>query len=662
VQLRGAAYVPGEMGTPLAVFSLITLLAFEAACILLVVGALKGAQIGSFGFWRVFCVRFCMLLVYLFLTVYVTYIVSNWGLFRTSLSFSSPKELYELIVHLGITNIIRTSSIADLTQAFFMILLVLVIPAILVYMAPAFQRSKSFFICAAETAALLSIGLYLGIASKEYLEERSRLIDMRPVYKNILSPQFALIWSDLIFGKEQFEFTPIAQELEPSYSLEEYASKVSKKSQKNVILLLVEALRSDVPGREYNSQPIMPELTSLAASGHSFSRAYAQSPETSYSQSTLVLGQHPLRYNTRDTHRDLAFSHARIYDLLAHVGYRTAHLSYQFAALDKLTKSELLDLDPDIQHDFKDVYKQYLPEQYQSVSNVHKIPTAHLDAVNVKLLQEWISPELGEGEVDKPFFALMYLYSSHFPYNVVSPMNHSLFGSEDLAESLSFFDYPKSYSEIMKRRYYTTLRYIDTLLANLLKHLADTGKLENTVIIVTGDHGEAFHEHGVVTHSKYMWEELLRVPLIIFGANDLLPCSGIDTPVGHVDIAPTILEILGLPQYGGFQGSSILCSKPAEGEEFVPKQRAPVYASIQGLRSDNAIIDWPWKLISPQRSGTAKLFNLRIDPKETVDLFSEESTVASELQAKLEQFRDEQFSYYLADENYRLSHFPPRLD
>src|SRR5690606_37936808 len=129
--------------------------------------------------------------------------------------------------------------------------------------------------------------------------------------------------------------------------------------------------------------------------------------------------------------------------------------------------------------------------------------------------------------------------------------------------TVSFLGYPEEFSEIMHNRYLNCLRFIDAQLRQMFSELERAGKLENTIVIITADHGELFHEHGFVNHAGYMYEEVMHVPLLLYG---LEPESHgeVDRLVGHVDIAPTIADVLGLSPHDNMQGTSLLNENQSE--------------------------------------------------------------------------------------------------
>src|SRR5690606_14055506 len=134
----------------------------------------------------------------------------------------------------------------------------------------------------------------------------------------------------------------------------------------------------------------------------------------------------------------------------------------------------------------------------------------------------------------------------------------------------------------MRNRYLNSLRYIDSLLGKLLRHTSAMS--QDTLIVVTGDHGELFHEHGRVTHGSSLLNPAMSVPVVFYHPGKNYTFSNF--PRQLIDIAPTLLELAGLPPHANFQGRSLL-----ELEE----SPYPVFSSIEGISMKDAVILGRWK-------------------------------------------------------------------
>ena len=179
-----------------------------------------------------------------------------------------------------------------------------------------------------------------------------------------------------------------------------------------------------------------------------------------------------------------------------------------------------------------------------------------------------------------------------------------------------------------RERYLSELALVDRKLGELRSLLARRFP-GRAYLLVGSDHGEAFGEHGTTRHSKTLYEELVHVPLIIEGPG-VVP-RRIEERVGLVDLAPTILEIFGLPPADGMIGASL-----------VPAMQGRAVASSRPLIAEGRYRRALWrgrhKVIEDQRRKTVELYDLSADPQELVNLADDEPAVLRELLGELHGF------------------------
>jgi len=228
-----------------------------------------------------------------------------------------------------------------------------------------------------------------------------------------------------------------------------------------------------------------------------------------------------------------------------------------------------------------------------------------------------------------PFFVFIHLFDLHHPYT----------------EPASFrMRYPDS-------EYDAELAYTDSELGDFWQFLKDRRLFSRSLIVLTADHGESLGDHGESTHGYFIYQSTLQVPLIIrwpeersrpaaAGASASAPASRrIDDPVGLIDVAPTILQYLGLPRPESFQGRGLL-DLPASGESTSPPREVYSeslyahdkfgWAPLRALRvKDFKYIDAP----------EPELYNLADDPGEQHNLVSESPAVEHALAARLADLR-----------------------
>ncbi|HWN70382.1 MAG TPA: sulfatase-like hydrolase/transferase [Haliangium sp.] len=189
-----------------------------------------------------------------------------------------------------------------------------------------------------------------------------------------------------------------------------------------------------------------------------------------------------------------------------------------------------------------------------------------------------------------PLFLWLHYYDPHGPYSVHAGI--------DVDESDPF------------DRYRGEARFVDRHLGALLRELERRVSWDDVLLVIASDHGEEFGEHGGAAHVYALYEETLRVPLLI-AAPGLGP-RRIEAPVSLADVAPTLIELLGAAPLTDTIGVSL--AGAMRGEPLPPR---PMFAQTVRLsRSQRAIVDGNYKLIHDSRLGTHELFDLARDPGE----------------------------------------------
>jgi arylsulfatase A-like enzyme len=156
------------------------------------------------------------------------------------------------------------------------------------------------------------------------------------------------------------------------------------------------------------------------------------------------------------------------------------------------------------------------------------------------------------------------------------------------------------------------VEYLDQCFGTLVDGLAARGQRDNTAVILLADHGEGFFEHGSLGHAYGHWFEVTQVPLVLWvpGLSDKM--ITVDTTVSHVDVAPTILDLMGLPPEPRMQGQSLLPMALRQGP-WTPRVIPSEYGRSYSLRATNLryIVDY---------GGKETLFDTVADPIEKTDV------------------------------------------
>ncbi len=369
----------------------------------------------------------------------------------------------------------------------------------------------------------------------------------------------------------------------------------------NIILITIDTLRADRVGYVGYPRPTTPALDRLAHRGLRFTWAFSQGPQTKASMPSMFIGRY---YSEVERSPDLwASVHAEnvtLAERLRDGGYHTGGIpSHRFFLPGYGLDQGFTDWDTSIVRRFQ--------KRIPHVISGHLVTDAAL---------KWLAAR----PLDDPFFLWLHYIDPHHFY-------------QDHAD----IDYGDGPEEL----YDEEIRYTDRQLERLLNGL-EAGPLGGrTYVIVHSDHGEGFYEHGYRYHGQHLFNDQVRVPLIIAGPG--LPSRQIDQPVGLIDIVPTVLELAGLDAPDDLQGVSLV----PYGTHATPPKHPPVFVEMvkDATHSDRrAIIDWPWKLQYGITFDEYLLFDLSTDPDEQVDLSDDRPEVFERLRARLRQWMSEEVS------------------
>jgi len=339
----------------------------------------------------------------------------------------------------------------------------------------------------------------------------------------------------------------------------------------NVVLLSIDSLRADMPWSGY-PRPIAPRLTELEGRAVSFTRAYSVSSYTSMSLGGLLAGRLPseLRrsgYFFGTYHGDVFFP-----KLLQRAGVYTmgvmAHMYFKSAGFDQ---------------GFDD---------WRIVPGITFDPNTDREITSPK--SEALSEQLlGAAEnASRRFFFWAHLLDPHDVY-----MRHE------------GIDWGKG----ARDRYDGEVTYTDQYVGKLLDFIAAQRWAARTVIIVTSDHGEEFGEHNMTRHGFEVWQTLVHVPLMFVAPG--APARRVEVPRSDIDLAPTILDLFGLPPDPSFEGKSLV----AEAYGLEPDAPRDVVVDLPAT-SDNArrraLVVGSQKLICFGDEESCRLYDVETDPLE----------------------------------------------
>jgi hypothetical protein len=346
----------------------------------------------------------------------------------------------------------------------------------------------------------------------------------------------------------------------------------------DIVLLTVDALRADHLGAYGYPRPTSPNLDLLARSGVRFDAAYCPTPHTSYSVTSLMTGKYMRPLVALGLGEDSDTWAA----LLRRYGYRTAAF-YPPAVF--FIDGERFQAMHDRGLDF-----EYRKEEFASPSLRARQVSAYLAGI----------PR------DTPLFLWVHFFEPHEPY--VAHPEHP-FGASDLD------------------RYDSEIATADEGIGAILG--AIRASRPGAVVIATADHGEEFGEHGGRYHGTTVYEEQVRVPLLVDGPG-ILP-GAVPSVVQTIDLLPTVLSALGIPRPARLRGRDLgplLAGKPA-GERAAPGLAFAETDDYTLLAQGDS------RLVCARRAGACALFDRARDPGETHDVASERANEQRELRSAL---------------------------
>jgi arylsulfatase A-like enzyme/Tfp pilus assembly protein PilF len=380
---------------------------------------------------------------------------------------------------------------------------------------------------------------------------------------------------------------------------------ISRQPGLNVLLVTIDTLRADAIGASGNPHASTPTIDRLAAAGVRFSNAHADTVVTLPSHANILSGLYPTRHGVHENSGFRFPSHVETLASSLHaLGYRTG----AFVSAFPLDRRFGLDRGFDVYDD------RYGKGRDRSAFHVAE----RAGTETVAAAQAWIQPPAPNPQPPapspQPWFAWVHVYEPHFPYTPPEPFRSRFTSDPYLGEVAA----------------------ADAALAPLLDPILRDGPSGRTLVVLTGDHGEARGEHGETTHGLFAYEGTLHVPLIVF-APQLLSPRVIAEPVRHVDIFPTILDALGRPLPSLIDGRSLL-------EEANGRRAAAVPTYFESL---SASLNRGWAPLYGVMRGSMKyvdlpipeLYDLAADPREEHNLTSSRPTDVAELQRILQMVR-----------------------
>ena len=408
-----------------------------------------------------------------------------------------------------------------------------------------------------------------------------------------------------------------------------------------VVFVVIDTLRADHLGCYGYRRPTSPRLDALARESVLFERTYASDVPTQPSYTAIFTGQRGIRTGvvSHSTAEDLPDSTPYLSEIMAQNGHETAGVSTLF------------------------FMKKYFARGFHTYMN----PVAHerhrIQQVTAAEINRHAVPWL-RAHAERDFFLFLHYWDPHSIYRAPEARYRRMFyrrgdPTDPKNKSLAALDkqlvgpFVRGHldavregltdAEYMIAQYDGEIRYVDTRFGEVLDLLDELGIADDTLLIVTSDHGESMTEHEHFFDHVSVYEQVVRVPLLVRWPRRLAGGRRVGALVQNIDLAPTILEAARIEKPQALQGRSLLPLCRGETE-----MGYPFVVSNQGLwQAKRMLSDGRWKVIRAIDNGfwpapALELYDLDEDPGEMRNLAEQMPAQAAELELRLRRWEDAQ--------------------
>jgi arylsulfatase A-like enzyme len=405
----------------------------------------------------------------------------------------------------------------------------------------------------------------------------------------------------------------------------------------NILVIVVDALRADHLSSYGYERPTSPNLDRVAEQGVMFENAFSASSWTKPSHASLVTGRYIYEHGTDGQWRSLDDRYPTIGEALQMRGYRTGAFSANVWVFNR-------------RFGFGRGFSRF-EDHYRSISS-YAVNTFYGRVLEYYLFHQGLgfdakvdrrwAPDINRallGWIDKdpsrPFFAFLNYYETHDPYVPPQPYR-SMFSQLEEPGGLISTDWDMNHIYISLTpeqlqgeidAYDGAIAYVDEHIGRLLGDLQNRDLAENTLVVITSDHGDMFGEHGLFEHTNSLYREVIHVPLMIWWPEHVPAGERVSQPVTNAALPATLLDLIGAGEQASFPGPSLaqLWTEPnghpdwpypiAElgQQDWVPVQNPSAHGAMQSAISPQ------WHYITHEKFGE-ELYDWLIDPEESTDL------------------------------------------
>lgn len=423
----------------------------------------------------------------------------------------------------------------------------------------------------------------------------------------------------------------IYQENRPKGTLE-YSNNSFQvnKDKPNAILILIDTLRADHLSSYGYERQTSPNIDRMAKEGVLFWNAVAPAPWTKPSTASLLTSLYPSVHGAQYGQSILPDSVATLAEVVKSAGYTTAGFVANPQVKAIFNFNQGFDFYDDSIVEDKIYYNILRSRDLEKkiIRSLFKVKLNWTDNNNAEMINRKVIPWLKHNK-DANFFLYLHYIDPHEPYSPPGPFN------------TKYSDSKMNENERNIALYDGEIAYTDKHIGEISQTLEELNISNKTLVILISDHGEEFYEHGGTGHGQSLYEELIRVP-IIMKYPSFLPADNIETDrVGIIDIMPTILEILDVSSDNHMEGVSLLSlinkNGPVDRNDYIFGE------TYLGRFTGKAVSYKNWKYIYTESSelrdisklGPEELYNLDIDPNELNNIINQKPEIVQTLRTKL---------------------------
>jgi arylsulfatase A-like enzyme len=423
----------------------------------------------------------------------------------------------------------------------------------------------------------------------------------------------------------------------------------------NVLFIVLDTVRAESLSAYGYNRDTSPNLTRLAQRGVRFDQARTPAAWTLPSHASMFTGRWPYELSTRPD-RPLDDTYPTLAEVLRDRGYATAgfvgntYFCNRWFGLDRgfLHYEDVAVCLVEILRS-SDMGRALISKVAPSIFTRDR-PYAYFNRKDAATVNHDMLSWLDSQRKGRPFFAFLNYFDAHDPYiSAEGAPRHFGLRPETAEEVAALRDWlhvdkskiPSRLLQMAIDGYDDGIAYLDDQLGRLFAALDSRGLLENTLIVVTADHGELHGEHNNFGHGSHLYREVVDVPLLVTGPHNVARGTTVGQPVSLRDLPATVVDVLGLAGSSPFPGRSLVrCwAGPAQAmsdEEFLLTETSDELSrtSVSEIRARALML--AGKVYIRKKDGSEELYDLATDPAEARDL-----SKSSEAAGVLGRFRQE---------------------